>query len=55
VATQLMFATLLIVYREVIEAGLSIVLAATKGVPGRSFFVSYGAVGGVVGALPCWC
>jgi len=47
-----MLATLLIVFREVIEAGLivGIVLAATKGVPGRSLFVSYGVVGGVVGA-----
>jgi high-affinity iron transporter len=45
-------ATLLIVFREVIEAGLivGIVLAATKGVPGRGLFVTYGVIGGIVGA-----
>jgi high-affinity iron transporter len=45
-------ATLLIVFREVIEAGLivGIVLAASKGVPGRSWWVGYGAAGGVAGA-----
>src|SRR6476619_2659053 len=47
-----MLATLLIVFREVIEAGLivSIVLAATKGVPGRRLWVGYGVIGGVAGA-----
>ena len=47
-----MLGTLLIVFREVIEAGLivGIVLAATKGVPGRGLWVSLGVVGGVVGA-----
>ena len=47
-----MLATLLIVFREVIEAGLivGIVLAATKGVPLRSLFVGYGVTGGVAGA-----
>jgi high-affinity iron transporter len=47
-----MLATLLIVFREVIEAGLivGIVLAATKGVPRRSFWVTYGIAGGVLGA-----
>jgi high-affinity iron transporter len=47
-----MLATLLIVFREVIEAGLivGIVLAATKGVPRRGLFVSYGIAGGVAGA-----
>jgi high-affinity iron transporter len=47
-----MLATLLIVFREVIEAGLivGIVLAATKGVPRRGWWVSYGVVGGVAGA-----
>ena len=47
-----MLATLLIVFREVIEAGLivGIVLAATKGVPGRGLFVGYGVAGGVAGA-----
>jgi high-affinity iron transporter len=48
-----MLATLLIVFREVIEAGLivGIVLAATKGVPQRGLWVSYGVVAGVAGAL----
>jgi high-affinity iron transporter len=47
-----MLATLLIVFREVIEAGLivGIVLAASKGVPGRSWWVSYGVIGGTLGA-----
>jgi len=47
-----MFATLLIVFREVIEAGLivGIVLAATKGVPRRGLWVSYGVIAGVAGA-----
>jgi high-affinity iron transporter len=44
-----MLATLLIVFREVIEAGLivGIVLAATKGVLQRGLWVSYGVVAGV--------
>lgn len=47
-----MLATLVIVFREVIEAGLivGIVLAATQGVPRRSLWVSYGVGGGVLGA-----
>jgi len=47
-----MLATLLIVFREVIEAGLivGIMLAATRGVPRRGLWVSYGVVGGVAGA-----
>ncbi len=47
-----MLATLLIVFREVIEAGLivGIVLAASRGVPRRSLWVSYGVGGGVLGA-----
>jgi high-affinity iron transporter len=47
-----MLGTLLIVFREVIEAGLivGIVLAATKGVAGRGLWVSLGVAGGVVGA-----
>jgi high-affinity iron transporter len=47
-----MLATLVIVFREVIEAGLivGIVLAATQGVPRRSLWVSYGVAGGVLGA-----
>src|SRR5215471_12121388 len=47
-----MLATLVIVFREVIEAGLivGIVLAATKGVTGRGLWVSLGIAGGVLGA-----
>src|SRR5262249_57703742 len=47
-----MLATLLIVFREVIEAGLivGIVLAATRGVPWRGLWVSYGVAAGVFGA-----
>jgi high-affinity iron transporter len=47
-----MLATLIIIFREVIEAGLivGIVLAATKGVPGRSLWVALGVLGGVIGA-----
>jgi high-affinity iron transporter len=47
-----MLATLVIVFREVIEAGLivGIVLAATQGVPRRGLWVTYGVVGGVLGA-----
>ena len=39
-----MLASLLIVFREVMEAGLivGIVLAASEGVPGRGLFVSLG-------------
>ena len=46
------FATLLIVFREVMEAGLivGIVLAATTGVPHRGRFVALGVAGGVAGA-----
>jgi high-affinity iron transporter len=47
-----MLATLIIIFREVIEAGLivGIVLAATKGVPGRTLWVALGVLGGVIGA-----
>ena len=47
-----MLSALLIVFREVIEAGLivGIVLAATRGVPRRGLWVSAGVVGGVLGA-----
>ncbi|HWA02597.1 MAG TPA: FTR1 family protein [Rhizomicrobium sp.] len=47
-----MLASLLIVFREVIEAGLivGIVLAASRGVPRRSLFVAGGVAGGVLGA-----
>ena len=45
-----MLASLLIVFREVIEAGLivGIVLAATKGVAGRGRWVSLGIAAGVL-------
>jgi high-affinity iron transporter len=45
-------ASLLIVFREVIEAGLiiGIVLAATRGVAGRGWWVALGVSAGVVGA-----
>lgn len=47
-----MIAALIIVFREVIEAGLvvGIVLAATRGVPSRGLWVGYGVGGGVAGA-----
>ena len=47
-----MLATLVIVFREVIEAGLivGIVLAATKGVPQRTLWVCGGVAAGVLGA-----
>jgi high-affinity Fe2+/Pb2+ permease len=47
-----MLATLLIVFREVIEAGLviGIVLAATQGVKGRGFWIGSGIGVGVLGA-----
>ena len=47
-----MLATLIIVFREMIEAGLvvGIVLAATKGVPRRGLWVTYGIVAGAAGA-----
>ena len=47
-----MLATFLIVFREVIEAGLivGIVLAATRGVAGRGLWISYGIIGGLAGA-----
>lgn len=47
-----MLATLIIVFREVIEAALvlGIVAAATKGVAGRHTWLSLGVLGGVVGA-----
>jgi high-affinity iron transporter len=47
-----MLATLVIVFREIIEAGLivGIVLAASKGVRGRGLWVSYGVAAGVLGA-----
>src|SRR5258707_223892 len=47
-----MISALIIVFREVIEAGLivGIVLAATTGVPGRERAVAMGVLAGVLGA-----
>jgi high-affinity iron transporter len=47
-----MIGALIIVFREVIEAGLivGIVLAATRGVAGRSLWVAIGIVAGLLGA-----
>ena len=47
-----MLASLLIVFRVVIEAGLiiGIVLAATRSVAGRGFWVGLGIAGGIAGA-----
>jgi high-affinity iron transporter len=47
-----MLATLIIAFREVIEASLviGIVLAATRGVPYRTRWVAYGVLGGIAGA-----
>ena len=47
-----MIAALIIVFREIIEAGLvvGIVLAATRGVPSRGLWIGYGVGGGVAGA-----
>lgn len=48
-----MLAGLIIVFREVFEAGLiiSIVAAATRGIPGRSRFIVGGVGAGVIGAV----
>jgi high-affinity iron transporter len=47
-----MIGALVIAFREVIEAGLiiSIVLAATRGIPGRGRWVSVGVLAGLTGA-----
>ena len=47
-----MLGALLIVFREVMEAGLvvGIVLAATRGISGRGWWVSLGVVAGILGA-----
>ena len=48
-----MSATLLIVFREVLEASLiiGIALAATRGVPSRNLWINLGIGGGLLGAL----
>lgn len=47
-----MLATLIIVFREILEAGLivGIVLATTRGVNNRVKWVSFGIIGGLIGA-----
>ena len=47
-----MFAAALIVFREVLEAALvvSIIMAATKGIARRGYWISTGIVGGLLGA-----
>jgi high-affinity iron transporter len=47
-----MLAALIIVFREAIEAGLivGIVMAATRGVPGRGRWIAYGVFAGIAGA-----
>lgn len=47
-----MFAAAVIVFREVLEAALvvSIIMAATRGLPHRGKWVSFGILGGVLGA-----
>ena len=47
-----MLATAVIVFREVMEAALivSLVMAATKGLAGRNFWVTAGLVAGIIGA-----
>src|SRR4026208_2043772 len=47
-----MLGALLIVFREVLEAGLivGIVMAATRGVPGRGRWITIGIAGGLLGA-----
>ena len=49
-----MLASLLIVFREVLEAGLivGIVLAATEGIRGRGWWIAGGIGAGVLGAFP---
>jgi FTR1 family protein len=48
-----MYATALIVFREVLEAGLiiGIVLAATRGIPSRGRWVASGVIGGLLAAV----
>jgi high-affinity iron transporter len=47
-----MLAALIIVFREVFEAGLvvGVVLAATRGIAGRGFWITSGLLGGLAGA-----
>ncbi|PWC87721.1 iron permease [Azospirillum sp. TSH100] len=47
-----MLASLIIVFREVLEAGLivGIVLAATQGVVGRGRWIAFGIIGGIIGS-----
>lgn len=47
-----MFSTMLIVFREILEAALvvSIVMAATRTVPRRGLWVGLGVLGGTIGA-----
>lgn len=47
-----MLGALIIVFREVLEAGLiiGIVMAATRGVVGRGRWIAFGVLGGVAGA-----
>ena len=47
-----MLGALIIVFREVIEAGLivGIVMAATRGVNGRGYWITIGIAGGILGA-----
>lgn len=47
-----MLASLVIVFREVLEAGLvvGVVLAATRGLAGRALWIAVGVAGGVAGA-----
>ena len=47
-----MLGALVIVFREVLEAGLiiGIVMAASRGVPGRGAWIAAGVLAGVVGA-----
>ena len=48
-----MLAALVLVFREVLEAGLiiGVVLAASRGVPGRTMAVSLGVLAGIVGSI----
>jgi high-affinity iron transporter len=48
-----MLAALVLVFREVLEAGLiiGVVLAASRGVPGRTMVVSLGVLAGIAGSI----